>query len=44
MSNNNSRESIKVVCRLRPENTKEKESGCKQCITYTKETIKINVI
>ena len=44
MSSGQNRENIKVVCRMRPENAREKESGCKFCISHTKETVKITVI
>ena len=38
------RESIKVICRLRPENQKEKDSGQKLCITPTSnEALQITV-
>ena len=40
----NTRESIKVICRVRPENQREKESGCKPCITNTENAIKLTVI
>ncbi len=39
-----SKESIKVLCRIRPVNQREKESGFKQCLAYNSETVKINVI
>ena len=38
----NTRESIKVICRVRPENQREKESGCIPCITNTQESIKLS--
>jgi hypothetical protein len=38
-----SKENIKVLCRLRPENQREKESGYKNCVTYGKETVKLIV-
>jgi kinesin family protein 5 len=37
------RENIKVICRLRPLNQKEKDSGCGICITNTKENVKISI-
>lgn len=39
----NSRESIKVICRIRPENQREIESGCKGCILSTDQSVKIQV-
>ena len=39
-----SKESIKVLCRIRPVNQREKESGFKQCLNYNSETVKINVL
>lgn len=39
----NTRESIKVICRIRPENQREVESGCKPCINNTTESVKIQV-
>jgi hypothetical protein len=41
MSNN--RESIKVICRIRPENQNEIDSGYKPCIVNTSESVKIQV-
>lgn len=41
MSNN--RECIKVICRIRPENQREIDSGCKPCINNTNESVKIQV-
>jgi hypothetical protein len=38
-----SKETIKVLCRLRPENAREKESGYKNCVNYGKDTIKVIV-
>jgi len=32
---------VKVVCRIRPENKVEKESGCKPCVTFTDTSISI---
>jgi hypothetical protein len=40
---NNVRESIKVVCRLRPENKLEKDSGQKMCVNFTPTNVKLNV-
>jgi hypothetical protein len=39
----NTRESIKVICRIRPENQREKESGCNRCITNTDDSIQLTV-
>lgn len=39
----NSRDTIKVVCRLRPENATEKAGGYKICVSHTKESVKVNV-
>jgi len=38
-----SRETIKVVCRLRPENKLEKEGGYKLCVTNNDTSLKILV-
>jgi hypothetical protein len=38
-----SKENIKVVCRIRPVNQKEKDSGFKTCVAYNNETVKISV-
>lgn len=37
------KETIKVVCRLRPENKLEKELGQKVCVNFNKSSIKLNV-
>lgn len=42
-THNSCRENIKVVCRLRPENAMEKNSGQKICITHNKSSLKINI-
>ena len=39
-----SKETIKVVCRLRPENKLEKELGQKCCLNFNHTTLKLNVI
>jgi len=38
-----SRESIKVVCRIRPENRIETEGNYPRCVTYTDEAISVSV-
>ena len=38
-----SRESIKVVCRLRPENSKELKNGSTICVTHTDDSVNIIV-
>ena len=38
------KESIKVVCRLRPENNLEKELGQKICVNFNGNTLKLNVL
>lgn len=42
MSSSN-RESIRVVCRLRPENKLETEGGNKKCVKVIDDTVKIKV-
>jgi len=39
-----SRDCIKVVCRLRPENKREIESGKGLCMTHTDDAVKIVVL
>jgi kinesin family protein 5 len=38
-----SKESIKVLCRIRPVNQREKDSGFKTCIACCDQTVKISV-
>lgn len=38
-----SRDSIKVVCRIRPENAIEQTGGYKRCVEHTDKDISINV-
>jgi kinesin family protein 5 len=43
MTTSGNRENIKVVCRLRPENKREIETGLKLCITYGTDNLKLIV-
>ena len=38
-----SRDSIKVVCRIRPENAIEKGGSYKRCVEHTKQDIQVTV-
>ena len=38
-----SRDSIKVVCRIRPENAIEQTGGDKRCVEHNKVDISVNV-
>lgn len=38
-----SRDSIKVVCRIRPENAIEQTGGYKRCVEHNKVDISVNV-
>ena len=38
-----SKENIRVVCRIRPENKIEKDGEYNNCMTYNSSSIKINI-